>query len=162
MSTQKDRFHEQVEQFADIFGVRHGCMHNGQSHLPVNDFEADFSVIDFSQGAVVNPANTVGLYWDYDKFAQNEGLPDQLSETPVRHRIHNHCGAPAVSFVASQATGETTTVTKEYVDQSAELFERAVLGAGDIRIHPTDNYPIKVNDRLSDRFLLIAPRRRDD
>lgn len=161
-TTQYDE--ELICNFAQQFGAGYKYTSGLSAISPNIDRTVKPRDLDLTKGAIIGPAVINALYFDPDTEEPAHDVPEQLTETPERLSYHGHSGTPAATFTSPQGGG--STITSEYVDKAANLFGIADLRENLelVRIHPTDNYPVRIAhpDPDRDEFMLIAPRIRSD
>lgn len=158
-----ERTEEQTLKFTTEYGVAMDYTDSNRgSILPKKDWNGSVDVLDMNQGGIVNPANTVALYWDYEKYgAPYANLPNDIIEPVVTIEETEHMDVPAFRLKTEDGASEAL-MTQQYIEQAGEVFGIDVVENPErIRLHPDkDNYPAVIPDPIpeSETFVVVAPR----
>jgi hypothetical protein len=156
------RTKEQAVRFASEYGVQTELTDSTISLLPVSDWSGTVDELDMSQGALVDPANTAGLYWDYEQYGAPYGeFPNDCTESVTGVEETDHDGVPSF-YLTSEGRDNDVLMGRDLLLKVNEVFNIDVVENHSRMNLLPDTYssPVKISDPIptSETFVLVAPR----
>lgn len=120
--------------------------------------------LDLTQGALINPTNTIGIYWDWEKYdPPYHDIADILTAPTERISKYEYEGGVHRLF---ERGDNSTLITLEYLEGIENVWHVDVTTTYEnVTVHPEqDQFPIRIDSPKDndDSFILIAPRIKHD